>query len=323
MKRKEVISIDGLSLSFEMPKGVMKPLRNLTLKVYEGEILVILGESGAGKSLLVKSIMGMLPFDAKVTKGEIHNLFHLEDMSMVLQDPKKLLDPSMTMGKQIMESLKYAGVKKSERRMKAIELLEEVAMDEPKKRFNQYVHELSGGLAQRAVMAVALAKRPKLLLADEPTTALDEGNEEKITQLLLDLSRKKGMTTILITHNLKVARKVADRIAVMYAGKIIEIGKKDEVLLNPVHPYTEALIMADALVQDEKGNLKSIKGMASCPMNFPVGDAFSIRNPDALVIDFLEEPPMMKVTDTHYAATWLLDPRYNKCKASCNERGVI
>ncbi len=323
MRKKEILSIHGLSLSFETPKGIMRPVREVNLKVYEGEILVILGESGAGKSLLAKTIMGILPKEAKISSGDIQRQFSSREMSMVLQDPKKLLDPSMTVGKQVMESLKIAGIKKNERKNRALEILEEVSMDDPERRFFEYAHELSGGLAQRAVMAVALAKSPRLLLADEPTTALDENNEEKIIDLFIELTKKKAMTTILITHSLKVAKRAADRICVMYAGKIIEIGKRDEVLKNPIHPYTEALILAASLEADSQGNLSSIRGMAPCPMSFPKGDAFSIRNPDALIMDFLEEPPMMKVTETHYAATWLLDPRYKKHQDPAKGRLIV
>lgn len=322
MRKNEILSVNGLSVSFDTPKGEMTPVRELNLKVYEEEILVILGESGAGKSLLAKAIMGILPSKAKIVAGDIQSLYGFKDKALMLQDPKKLLDPSMTVGKQIMEGLKLRGVKRKEQKERALELLEEVAMDDPKKRCNQYVHELSGGLAQRAVLAVALAKSPKLLLADEPTTALDEGNEEKIIELLLDLTKKKAMTTILITHSLKVAKEAADRIAVMYGGKVIEIGKKDEVLNHPIHPYTKALILAASLDEDQKGNLKAIGGMAPCPMNFPSGDAFSVRNPEALVMDFMEMPPMMKVSDTHYAATWLLDERYEKYNKSSLGRHI-
>ena len=323
MRKKEILSIKALSLTFHTPKGILKPVRTLDLTVNEGEILVILGESGAGKSLLAKAIMGILPKEAEISEGNIRREFGERETSMVLQDPKKLLDPSMTIGKQVMEGLKYGGVKKQVRQKRALEILGEVAMDDPRRRFSSYPFELSGGLAQRAVMAVALAKEPKLLLADEPTTALDEANEEKIIQLLMELTKKKAMTTILITHSLVVAKRAADRIAVMYGGKIIEIGQRDEVLENPVHPYTQALILADSLQPDGEGNLSCIKGMAPCPMNMPLGDAFAHRNPDALLIDFMEQPPMMKVTDTHYAATWLLDPRYAKHGESSEGRMVL
>ncbi len=323
MTKKEILRVKELSLAFLTPKGTMAPVRDLNLKLYSGEILVILGESGAGKSLLAKAIMGILPKDAKITSGEILSLYGPRDMAMVLQDPKKLLDPSMTIGSQIMEGLKYAGVRREGRKKRALELLEEVAMDNPEGRFKEYPYELSGGLAQRAVMAVALAKSPKLLLADEPTTALDEVNEEKIVNLFIELTKKKAMSTLLITHSLKVAEMAADRIAVMYAGRIIEMGLRDEVLNHAVHPYTQALILAASLKPDEKGNLSSIRGMAPCPMNPPSGDAFSHRNPDALGMDFLEEPPMMRITNTHYAATWLLDERYLKARDFVVEQVMI
>ncbi len=316
LPNEKIVTIKDLTLSFDSPEGVQRPVRGLNLEILDGEILVILGESGAGKSLLAKAIMGILPSDVKISGGSISNVYSFEHMAMVLQDPKKLLDPSMTIGKQIIESLKYAGIDKSERKSRALELLEEVSMDDPKMRFSQYAHELSGGLAQRGVLAIALAKKPKLLLADEPTTALDEANEENIIRLLMDLTKKNHMTTVLITHSLKVAKEAADRIAVMYGGKVIEFGKKDEVLKNPIHPYTKALILAANLTLDEDGNLMAINGNGPSPGEIIHGDAFAKRNPEALMIDFLEEPPMMKVTKTHYAATWLLDQRYVKDRKS-------
>lgn len=323
LAEKNIVTINALTLSFDIPEGIHRPIRGLNLEVLEGEVLVVLGESGAGKSLLAKAIMGILPSEAKITQGSISNVYGFEQMAMVLQDPKKLLDPSMTIGKQIIESLKYAGVDKREWKRRALELLEEVSMDDPKMRFSQYAHELSGGLAQRAVLAIALAKKPKLLLADEPTTALDEGNEEKIIRLLMDLTKKNHMTTILITHSLKVAMEAADRIAVMYGGKVIEFGKKDEVLKNPIHPYTKALILAANLISDGDGNLISINGNGPSPCDITIGDAFAKRNPKALVIDFLEEPPMMRVTKSHYAATWLLDQRYDEYRESKSSRFIV
>lgn len=323
MTKNKVIMIRDLTLSFDAKKAEYKPIKGLSLDVLEGEVLVVLGESGAGKSLLAKAIMGILPSEAKITPGSINNGYGFEQMAMVLQDPKKLLDPTMTVGKQIIEGLKHTGLSKKERKKRALGLLEEVTMDDPKKRFHQYVHELSGGLAQRAVLAIALAKNPKLLLADEPTTALDEKNEEKIIQLLMDLTKKNRMTTILITHSLNVAKQAADRIAVMYAGKVIEFGKKDEVLDNPIHPYTKALILAANLTPDSKGDLFAITGQGPCPSETFTGDAFAKRNPQALVIDFLEEPSLMKVSDTHYAATWLLDQRHIKQKESISSRLIV
>ncbi|WP_312652605.1 ABC transporter ATP-binding protein [Proteiniclasticum sp.] len=312
MKNKETVAIKGLSLSVRTPEGIQNPLRQVSLSVHEGELLVILGESGAGKSLLVKALMGILPDEVKKTEGEILCDYEGRSMSLILQDPGKLLDPTMTIGSQIMESLKYGGVKRKYRKALALEILHEVSMDDPEKRFGQYVHELSGGLAQRAVMAVELAGKPRLLLLDEPTSALDKDSEEKIISLIMDMTRKRRMTTILITHSVKVAETAADRIAVMYAGKIVEVGRREEVLRRPVHPYTIALLKASRLVPDKEGNLFQLQGMIPSPGDAFRGDPFAERNPDALVIDHLEEPPLMKVTDTHYAASWLLDERYER-----------
>lgn len=310
MEKNEILTLNRLSLSIHTPKGVITPLRQVSLSVYEGEVLVIMGESGAGKSLLAKAVLGLLPKHMNSAEGEIWCAYDEGSMSMVLQDPKKLLDPTMTLGSQVVESLKYAGVKRKYRKEKALELLSEVSMDDPDKRFRQYVHELSGGLAQRGVMAVELAKKPRLLIADEPTTALDEVNENKIISLLMDLTKKKSMTTILITHSLKVAETAADRIAIMYAGKIIEVGRRGEVLHHPVHPYTKALIKASSLEVDGEGHLFQIPGMSPSLLDPVMGDPFAGRNPEALVMDHLQEPPLMKITETHYAASWMLDPRY-------------
>lgn len=310
--KKEILSIQGLTLSLETPEGTSDILRQLSLLVYEGEILVVLGESGAGKTLLAKAIMGLLPPQIKVTQGEMHRVFGEEAMSLVLQDPKKLLDPTMTVGRQVTEALKYAGVRKSLRKTRALTLLQEVGMADADRRFHQYVHELSGGLAQRAVLAVALAKAPRLLLADEPTTALDAGYEEKIMSLLNDLNRKNAMTILLITHSIEVARSMGHRIAVMYAGRIVEIGLAREVLETPAHPYTRALLRAASLSADEEGYLPVIPGTPPCAGSFSQGDPFAPRNPEALLMDFLEEPPLMGITETHYAATWLLDERYRR-----------
>ncbi len=310
MMKNEILAIDGLSLSVQAKEGLLSPLRQVSLSVYEGELLVILGESGAGKSLLAKAVLGILPKDINIAEGEIRSVYDGKSMSMVLQDPKKLLDPTMTLGRQVMESLKYAGVKRRYRKEQALKLLSEVSMDDPEKRFRQYVHELSGGLAQRGVMAAELAKKPRLLIADEPTTALDEANENKIISLFKDMTRKKAMTTILITHSLKVAEAAADRIAVMYAGRIVEVGRREEILKFPHHPYTRALIKASSLKTDKEGNLYQIPGMSPCLSDSIKGDPFAKRNPHALVMDFIQEPPLMKITETHYAASWLLDARY-------------
>ncbi len=316
MSTKEILSIENLTLSIESEAGLLHPLRKLNLSMDEGELLVILGESGAGKSLLLKTLMGLLPAHITRAEGSLRSHWGPESMSLILQDPKKLLDPSMTIGRQVMESLKYAGVPRKERKERAMLLLKEVAMDPPDLRFTQYVHELSGGLAQRAVIAVALAKSPRILLADEPTTALDAEHESKIIGLLKELTRKNHMTTLLITHSLKVAKEAGDRIAVMYAGRIVEVGLPQEVLQTPVHPYTQALVRSASLLPDPDGYLSTIAGLPPCPGTKYQGDPFAERNPEALVIDFLEEPPLRSITETHFAATWLLDERYQQEKGS-------
>ena len=320
---QKVLEIQNLSVVFDTPRGKICALRNLSLSIGQGEIVVVAGESGCGKSVLCKTIMGLLPAPAHVTGGSIkldgRELIGLSEKeycglrggeaAMVFQDPMTSLDPTYTIGRQIVEAIQVH--EKSDApaaRMKAIQLMEDVGIDHAVERFDDYPWMLSGGMRQRCVLAMALAQNTKLLIADEPTTALDEEVKNEILNLLLRLRKERGLSILFITHDLSAARIVADRLAVMYAGKIIEEGDCREVLSNPVHPYTWGLLHALPEYAEE-GKLRVIPGS---PPNIPEdfkGDAFAVRNEYALGIDYIQEPPFFEISENHRAATWLADQR--------------
>ena len=235
---------------------------------------------------------------------------------MIFQDPMTSLNPTMTVGKQIMESLiLHRGLDKKAAREEAINMLKLVKIPDAEKRVDAYPHEMSGGMRQRVMIAIALACNPKILIADEPTTALDVTIQAQILDLLREIQMKLGTATILVSHDLGVVARVADRVAVMYAGKIVEIGTAEEVYYDPRHPYTWGLMRSLPAFANGKESLYTIPGMPPTLIDPPKGDAFACRNEYALNIDYEEMPPMFKITDTHYAATWLLDPRAPQIKS--------
>lgn len=230
-----------------------------------------------------------------------------KEIAMIFQDPMTSLNPTMTIGNQIMEGLiKHQGMNKTDARKVALELLDLVGIPNPQARLKQYPHQFSGGMRQRVVIAMALACNPKLLIADEPTTALDVTIQAQILELMKDIQQKTEAAIIFITHDLGVVANVADRVAVMYAGKVVEIGTVDEIFYNPKHPYTWGLIASMPSLEGTEEELYAIPGTPPDLLKPPKGDAFAPRNPQALKIDFEMEPPLFKVSDTHYAATWLL-----------------
>ena len=328
---RELLKTEHLSVSFFTKSGEVEAVRDVSLTVEEGEVLAIVGESGCGKSALCKSIMKLLPKTAKIKSGKIladgiditdytqRNMSRLRGdlFSMIFQDPMTALNPTMTIGKQIEEAVRIHNKKmpKKQVKKKVLELMQLVEIDEPEVRISQYPHEFSGGMRQRAVMAIALAGNPKILFADEPTTALDVTIQAQILDLLREIQMKLGTATILVSHDLGVVARVADRVAVMYAGKIVEIGTVEEVYYDPRHPYTWGLMRSLPAFANGKESLYTIPGMPPALIDPPKGDAFACRNEYALNIDYEEMPPMFKITDTHYAATWLLDPRAPQIKS--------
>lgn len=321
---EKILEVKDLNISFHTFGGEVKAIRGVSFDLFKGETLAIVGESGSGKSVTTKAIMRLLPeHNSEIKSGEIlfegKDLTKLKDkqmqkirgkdISMIFQDPMTSLNPTMKIGKQIMEPLvKHQNMSKADAKARAIELLKLVGIPKPEIRVNQYPHQFSGGMRQRVVIAIALACNPKVLIADEPTTALDVTIQAQILELMKELQKKIDTSIIFITHDLGVVANVADRVAVMYGGKIVEIGTADEIFYNPKHPYTWGLIssMPDLDTDDEE--LYSIPGTPPDLLNPPKGDAFAPRNPYVMKIDLEQEPPMYKISETHYAATWLLHP---------------
>lgn len=317
-----ILQVKDLSVSFNAFAGKVQAVRGVSFDLNPHETLAIVGESGSGKSVTIKAVLGILPKNGHIDSGEI--IYRGEDLakyseqdfykirgkhiSLVFQDPLSALNPIMKIGKQITEALILSkSIEKSKAKERAIELMDAVGIPEPELRYDQYPFQFSGGMRQRIVIAIALASNPELLICDEPTTALDVTIQAKILELINDLKRKQGLSIIFITHDMGVVANMADRICVMYAGKIVEFGTANEIFYEPAHPYTWALLssMPDL---DTKEKLFAIPGAPPNMLVPPKGDAFAARNKYALALDFDEEPPFFKITDTHYAATWLLHP---------------
>ncbi len=328
---EELLKIENLSVGIKSPAGKVQAVRDVSLDLHPGEILAIVGESGCGKSMLCKAIMKLLPKSAKIEGGKIIaggvdiTDYSDKDMrklrgklfSMIFQDPMTALNPTIPIGGQIAEAILTHEPKLSKEEVynRVIELMELVGIRQPHERYKLYPYNFSGGMRQRSVMAIALAANPKILLADEPTTALDVTIQAQILDLLKEIQQKLGTATILVSHDLGVVARCADRVAIMYAGKIVEIGTAEEVYYDPRHPYTWGLMQSLPALNKGKAELKTIPGMPPTLVDPPVGDAFACRNEYALEIDYHEQPPMFKITDTHYAATWLLDPRAPKVES--------
>ena len=321
-----ILSIENLRIHFETFAGEVQAIRGVNLKLEKGETLALVGESGSGKSVTAKSVMKLLSNNAVVKEGSItfkgENILEKserdmqsirgKEIAMVFQDPMTSLDPTMKIGKQITEVIiKHEKVSKEEANKRAEELLELVGIPNAKERMKQYPHQFSGGQRQRIVIAIALACNPDVLIADEPTTALDVTIQAQILELLKELQQQFQMAIIFITHDLGVVANVADRVAVMYAGKVVEVGTAEEVFYNPQHPYTWGLLRSMPTLHTGD-TLYAIPGSPPDLLDPPIGDAFALRSDVALEIDRVKEPPMFEVSPTHFAATWLLDPRAPK-----------
>ena len=321
-----LLEVNDLRTSFFTDAGEVKAVNGISFRLDHGKVLGIVGESGSGKSVTAYSIMQILASTGKIVGGSIKldgrelvgagekvmRKVRGNKVSIIFQDPMTSLNPTHTIGHQIMESiLLHTDRTKKQARERAIEMLRLVNINEPEKRMKQYPHELAGGMRQRVVIAMALACEPDILIADEPTTALDVTIQAQILELINKLKKEHNLSIIFITHDLGVVANMADRIAVMYAGKIVEYGTAEEVFYNPQHPYTWALLssMPDL---DTNEKLDAIPGTPPNMIYPPVGDAFAERNKYAMEIDFEMQPPMFEVSPTHYAATWLLHPNAPK-----------
>jgi len=328
---KVILSIKDLVVKFSLRGRILKAIREISLDLHEGESLAIVGESGSGKSVFTKTFNGMLDPNGFIESGSItydgqdltklrkeKDWFKLrgKEIAMVFQDPMTALNPHKTIEEQIMEAilLHTEGIGVQEARLKAHEFIRDVGIEDAQRRGKQFPHEFSGGMRQRIVIAIAMACNPKILICDEPTTALDVTIQAQILKLLKDLKDKYNLTIVYITHDLGVVAAVADRVAVMYAGDIVEIGDVREVFYNAQHPYTWALLSSLPQLGVKGEDLFSIRGTPPNLFYEVKGDAFAPRNPNALKIDFVERPPYFPVpgSTTHMAKTWLLDPRAPK-----------
>ena len=328
LSTEPILAAKDLEVQFTLRGEKLNAIRKCSLELYDGETLAIVGESGSGKSVFTKCFVGMLDKNGSITGGSI--LYNGQDLTkfttekewrtirggkiaMVTQDPMTSLNPLKKIGVQIQEAIElHQGMRGREAKREAIHMLELVGIPDPERRYNQYPHEFSGGMRQRVVIAIAVACRPQILICDEPTTALDVTIQAQILDLIRKLQREQHMTIIYITHDLGVVANVADRVAVMYAGQIVEIGMVNEIFFDAWHPYTWALLGALPQLGVKGEKLPAIDGTPPNLFNKVVGDSFAPRNHQALNIDFLEEPPLFDVTPTHQAKTWMLDPRAPK-----------
>lgn len=329
MKQEVILSVKDLHVKFRLRGRELYAIRNVSLDVYKGESLAIVGESGSGKSVFTKTFMGLLDANGYIPSGEI--LYEGQDLAkltrekdwqkirggeiaMIMQDPMTSLNPLKSIGEQIAEAIRlHQDIRGADRvRARVMDYLRDVGISEPERRYKQYAHEFSGGMRQRVVIAIALACNPKILICDEPTTALDVTIQAQIIRLLKELKEKYHLTIVFITHDLGVVANIADRVAVMYAGDFIEVGMAEEIFYDPKHPYTWALLSSLPQLGQRGEELFTIQGTPPSLFKEIRGDAFAPRNPKALKIDYLKEPPYFQVSPTHKAKTWLLDPRAPK-----------
>lgn len=330
---EKLLEIKDERLSFFTPAGEVKALNGVSFSMEEGEVLGIVGESGSGKSVTAYSIMGLTAYPGKLVGGtvrfnghEIEKMTEKEfrkirgnEVSIIFQDPMTSLNPVYTIGNQIVEViLLHTNKTKKEAYERARELLELVGINEPTKRLKQYPHELSGGMRQRVMIAIALACEPKLLIADEPTTALDVTIQAQILELMQELRKKLGMSIIMITHDLGVVASMCEKIAVMYAGHIVEYGTADEIFYNPSHEYTKGLIKSIPKLNTEKiERLVPIEGQPIDLLNPPAGCPFAPRCSECMKICLNKMPPKTELSDTHYSYCWLLQKEALKGEENC------
>lgn len=332
--RERILRIRDLNISFKTDNGNVKAIRGVNLDLYKGETIAIVGESGSGKSVTTKAIMGILASNGTIDSGTIDYVWYDEytgerqerdivqmserelqkeirgrKIAMVFQDPMTSLNPTMTIGRQVMEPMMYHYKKsKQEAYQKALELLELVGITDAEKRMKNYPHQLSGGMRQRIVIAIALSCDPYVLICDEPTTALDVTIQAKILELIQEIQKKKNLSVIYITHDLGVVAKVADYVNVMYAGKIVETGTINEIFYDPRHPYTWGLLSAMPDLDTDDDELYTIPGTPPNLIYEVKGDAFAPRNKYALNIDLRLDPPTYYVpgSKTHKVSSWLM-----------------
>lgn len=332
----KILEVDDLHVSFSTYGGEVKAVRGVSFDLYQGETLAIVGESGCGKSVTANSIMQLIPKPA----GKIHNgkiifkdqdiTYYTErqmknlrgvDISMIFQDPMTALNPTLTIGDQLTEGvMQHENISRSEAKEKAIDMLNLVGIPNPQERLKQYPHQFSGGMRQRIVIAIALICEPDLLIADEPTTALDVTIQAQILELFEKIQKNTNVAIILITHDFGVVAKVADRIAVMYAGKIIETGLKKEIFYNPKHPYTKGLLHSIPRLDQKDEKLIPIDGTPPDLFSPPVGCPFTARCPHAMVACEKVYPFRHEESNSHYVECWLYDERVQNIKVNIKSK---
>lgn len=318
-----LLEVTNLHISLRTQDSVVQAVRGVSFSLEPKDTLAIVGESGSGKSMTVKGIMKLLPKSGSVTDGTIvfdgtditqfrenkMRKLNGSEISMIFQDPMTSLNPTMTIGKQITEVLQeHETMSARDRQARAVELLSLVGISSPEKRFGQYPHQLSGGMRQRVVIAIALACNPKILVADEPTTALDVTIQAQILDLMKSLQEKISTSIILITHNLGVVANIANKVAVMYGGQIVESGTVDDIFYEAQHPYTLGLIASIPKIHEETGTLKTIPGTPPDLIDPPVGCPFAPRCDRAMKICHLRQPENTQIGQSHRCACWLLHP---------------
>lgn len=330
-----ILSVDNLEVSFKSGKKAVNAVRGVSFDLKQGETLAIVGESGSGKSVTAKSIMKLLPKESTVIKNG--SVFYKgedllkykqkdiekirgKDISMVFQDPMTSLNPTMKIGKQVIEGLrKHQGLGKKEAYERGIELLRMVGIPNPERRMNAFPHQFSGGMRQRAVIAIALSSNPKVLIADEPTTALDVTIQAQILDLMKDLQKKTGTSIVIITHDLGVVANIADRVAVMYAGEIIETGTVEEIFYESRHPYTWGLLQSMPNNHNHDDPLIPIKGFPPDASKVHKGCPFAARCPYVMKVCHGHAPKHFDVSDSHWSACWLEDEKSPKVVSPLEE----
>ena len=319
LSRNHLLEVFNLSTSFFSEKGEIRAVEDISFSIQPGQTVALVGESGCGKSVTALSIMQLLDYPGRVVRGRIvfkgRDLLTLANseirqvrgnqISMVFQEPMTSLNPIFTIGDQIGEVLEiHTTLSKEEVRKETIRLLEKVHISSPERRIDQYPHEMSGGMKQRVMIAMALACKPDLLIADEPTTALDVTIQAQILELLKELQQEMGMAILLITHNLGVVAHFAQDVLVMYASRIVERASVPQLFSNPSHPYTNALLRSLPRPGAREERLESISGMVPSPLFYPKGCHFSTRCPKILPCCADEEPPLIEIESGHEVVCW-------------------
>lgn len=325
-----IVSVKNLEVQFRVRTKVLTAIRKVSVDIKKGETFAVVGESGSGKSVFTKTLVGMLEENGNVSGGELlyagvdlAQFVKNEDwlkirgkrISMIFQDPMTSLNPLKRIGFQVAEVIRiHRGLDRKSSKEEAIKLLERVGIKDARERYRDFPFQYSGGMRQRVVIAIALACKPDILICDEPTTALDVTIQAQILELFKDLKEEFGFTVIFITHDLGVVAEIADRVAVMYAGQILELGTADDIFYNSQHPYTWALLSSLPQLGRNDEDLFSIAGTPPSLIEDVQGDAFAPRNVYGMEIDYYKDSPLFKISETHYAKTWLLDPRAPKVK---------